>query len=336
MVDLNITLWIQLANFLVTLVVLNYLLISPIRKIIRKRKDNVEGLIGEIEAFTAEKQQLLDEYESELRKAREAAAIYRKDGKVMGELERARIFDAASKDAQSEVRTTQAAVRRRRCDPPCASGENARIHRSRHGEASGITQSSGDPLKALASFFLSRDGIVAVATLILLGVVSHFSDPYNPWINLLARVGNVCVFLYILWRAAGKAIVDGLSDRRAAIVDELDSLAVRKAAAEEQLAAMIEKIDSLDAECETILKDSRARGEAIREALVADALEEAEKIRNAAHRAADSETKKAIEELRSQMADEIVQAVEATLKEKLDMKKHVKLIDNALKKVVLN
>ena len=110
MVDLNITLWIQLANFLVTLVVLNYLLISPIR-IIRKRKDNVEGLIGEIEAFTAEKQQLLDEYESELRKAREAAAIYRKDGKVMGELERARIFDAASKDAQSEVRTTQAAVR---------------------------------------------------------------------------------------------------------------------------------------------------------------------------------------------------------------------------------
>lgn len=73
----------------------------------------------------------------------------------------------------------------------------------------------------------------------------------------------MCVFLYILWRAAGKAIVDGLSNRRAAIVDELDSLAVRKAAAEEQLAAMIEKIDSLDAECETILKDSRARGEAI-------------------------------------------------------------------------
>ena len=191
-------------------------------------------------------------------------------------------------------------------------------------------------MKALASFFRSRDGIVAVATLILLGVVSHFSDPYNPWFNLLARVGNVCVLLYILRRAAGKAIVDGLSSRRAAIVDELDSLAARKAAAEEQLAAMIEKIDGLDAECETILKDSRARGEAIREAIVADALEEAEKIRNAAHRAADSETKKAIEELRSQMADEIVQAVEATLKEKLDMKKHVKLIDNALKKVVLN
>ena len=108
MVDLNITLWIQLANFLVTLVVLNYLLISPIRKIIRKRKDNVEGLIGEIEAFTAEKQQLLDEYESELRKAREAAAIYRKDGKVMGELERATTQAAVRADAGVTRRALQA------------------------------------------------------------------------------------------------------------------------------------------------------------------------------------------------------------------------------------
>ena len=110
MVDLNITLWIQLANFLVTLVVLNYLLISPIRKIIRKRKDNVEGLIGEIEAFTAGKQQLLDEYSRNSAK-RAKPPPSTEDGKVMGELERARIFDAASKDAQSEVRTTQAAVR---------------------------------------------------------------------------------------------------------------------------------------------------------------------------------------------------------------------------------
>ena len=191
-------------------------------------------------------------------------------------------------------------------------------------------------MKALVSFFLSKDGIVAVAALILLGVVSHYSDPYNAWINLLARVGNVCVFLYILWRAAGKALLGSLNNRRAAIVDEIETLSARKIAAEERLAAMIEKIDSLDAECETILKESLARGEAMRQTLVSDALKEAEKIRNAAHRAVDSEMKKAVEELRSQMADEIVQTVEANLKEHLEMDSHLKLIDNALKKVVLN
>lgn len=111
MIDLNITLWFQLANFLITLVVLNYLLIAPIRKIIRQRKENAMGVLEEVEAFDAEKQQLLDEYESELAKAREAANIYRKDGKIRGERERERIFDAANKDAQTEVRSTQAAVR---------------------------------------------------------------------------------------------------------------------------------------------------------------------------------------------------------------------------------
>lgn len=191
-------------------------------------------------------------------------------------------------------------------------------------------------MKAFVSFFMSRDGAVAVATLILLGVVSHYSDPYNPWINLLARVGNALVFLYILWRAAGKSLLAALTGRREAIADEIKTLAERKAEAEAQLAAMIEKIDSLDAECEAILKESHAQGEAIRETLIADALAEAEKIRNAAHRAVDSETKKAVQELRSQMADEIVRSVEADLKKRLDMDAHLKLIDNALKKVVLN
>ena len=85
-------------------------------------------------------------------------------------------------------------------------------------------------MKAFVSFFMSKDGIVAVATLILLGVVSHYSDPYNPWINLLARVGNALVFLYILWRAAGKSLVAALTNRRAAIADEIETLAARKAA----------------------------------------------------------------------------------------------------------
>lgn len=111
MIDLNITLWFQLANFLITLVVLNYLLIAPVRRIIRQRRENTDEALQGIESFNAEKQQLLDEYASELLKARNAANIYRKDGKVQGEMERARIFDAANKDAQAEVRSTQSAVR---------------------------------------------------------------------------------------------------------------------------------------------------------------------------------------------------------------------------------
>ena len=191
-------------------------------------------------------------------------------------------------------------------------------------------------MNALVSFFKSKDGLVAVATLVLLGIVSHYSDPYNAWINLLARVGNVCVFLYILWRAGGKAIVSSLSPRRTNIAEELDSLARRKLEAEEQLKDLQGRIANLNAEREAILEESRAQGEALKASLIAEAQAEAEKIREQAARAADTETKGAVDALRNQIADEIIEAVEASLKERLNANKHAKLIDNALKKVVLN
>lgn len=51
MLDLNITMLFQLANFLITLFVLNLLLIRPIRKIIRDRKALMDNLSGEAESL---------------------------------------------------------------------------------------------------------------------------------------------------------------------------------------------------------------------------------------------------------------------------------------------
>ena len=49
MIDLNITLLIQLVNFLITLVVLNFLIIRPVRELIKKRNENMTRLINEAE-----------------------------------------------------------------------------------------------------------------------------------------------------------------------------------------------------------------------------------------------------------------------------------------------
>lgn len=191
-------------------------------------------------------------------------------------------------------------------------------------------------MNALISFFKSKDGLVAIAALILLGIVSHYSDPYNPWINLLARVGNVCIFLYILWRAGGKKLFADLGARRSTIAQELESLAQRKIAAERELIELHGRVAGLEAERRAILDESRAQGEAVKAILLAEARAEAEKIREQAHRAADSEAKGALDGLRAQLADEIIQSVEVTLSERLDARAHARLIDNALKKVVLN
>ncbi len=110
-IDLNITLWFQLVNFLITLVVLNYLLVAPIRKIIRERKQKVEGLSGAIDSFVEESQNLLEGYEAELAKARADANSHRKAAKAEAEAAERSILAAAGKDAQASLQATQAAVR---------------------------------------------------------------------------------------------------------------------------------------------------------------------------------------------------------------------------------
>ncbi len=111
MIDINMTLWFQVVNFFITLIALNYLLIAPIRKIIRERKQKMDSFSGAIESFTAEGQKLLDGYEAELAQARADASQYRKEAKAEAEVEQRAIVAAAEKDAQISLQTARATAR---------------------------------------------------------------------------------------------------------------------------------------------------------------------------------------------------------------------------------
>lgn len=108
MIELNFTLVIQLINFLITLVVLNWLLVAPIRKIIRERKQKQETLSADVDSFVSEGQKLLDGYEVELAKARANASQYRKEVKAKAEAEEQEILLAAGKDAQANLQAIHA------------------------------------------------------------------------------------------------------------------------------------------------------------------------------------------------------------------------------------
>ena len=51
MLDLNITMLFQLVNFFVALILLNVLLIRPIRNILRQRKSGMDGMGSEAASF---------------------------------------------------------------------------------------------------------------------------------------------------------------------------------------------------------------------------------------------------------------------------------------------
>ncbi len=100
MIDIDVTLFFQFINFIITLVVLNYLLIRPIRDIVKKRRDLAAGLLSDAESFTGDAAEKLERYEAALAAARIDAAKIRDERRNAGEAEQENLLRAAQQEAQ--------------------------------------------------------------------------------------------------------------------------------------------------------------------------------------------------------------------------------------------
>jgi F-type H+-transporting ATPase subunit b len=108
MIRLDWTLFIQMANFLITLVVLNYLLIKPVREQIAARKALTSGYAADIEAFSSNASEKLSGYETALAEARVQAGAARESIKAQGAAQEQKIIQAAHADAHSYLQSSRA------------------------------------------------------------------------------------------------------------------------------------------------------------------------------------------------------------------------------------
>jgi F-type H+-transporting ATPase subunit b len=84
MVELNYTVWIQMANFLALILVLNFLLYRPVLKIIEKRNKKIEESKEEVRSLDETIERKLAQYEEKIRQARAEAALQRDAVKAEG------------------------------------------------------------------------------------------------------------------------------------------------------------------------------------------------------------------------------------------------------------
>lgn len=154
--------------------------------------------------------------------------------------------------------------------------------------------------------------------------------------NFIFRLVNFAIFVGIIWFAAGKKIVGGLRSRRYNIESELNDLRQRKVDAEKQLQDVSTRIANLDAERQQILEEYRRQGEVLKAGIVEKAQKQAEQIKAQAEMTATNEAKKAVDEIREQMADMVVEAARKIVEERLGASEQEQLIDKYLTKVVLN
>lgn len=77
MINIDITLLIQLGNFLITLLIINYLIIKPIRKVIADRRVYNDGLKGDAIRLDEEASSKMEGYATRLAQARAEVASLR-------------------------------------------------------------------------------------------------------------------------------------------------------------------------------------------------------------------------------------------------------------------
>ena len=110
MIDLDITLLIQLVNFLIVLVGLNALLIRPIREIIKQRQDKMLGLLGDAEQFVEASDSKIKNYENALAEARKTAMAEREKVKEAALAQEADIVAKATADAHASLAASREKV----------------------------------------------------------------------------------------------------------------------------------------------------------------------------------------------------------------------------------
>ena len=102
MLDINITAIIQVVNFFIAIIVLNFLLIRPIREILKQRKVKMDDMLASAEGFNASAAGQLADYQTSLARARQEAVAARTAARAEALNEQQTLVNAASKNAQEQ------------------------------------------------------------------------------------------------------------------------------------------------------------------------------------------------------------------------------------------
>lgn len=103
MINPDITLVIQMINFLILLFVLNLILFRPIRKIIKERNGIVENFNSDIASLTDEAQASMEAFEEKVLEARKEGMGKVQSMKDEGERAEVELIEATTQEVQAKI-----------------------------------------------------------------------------------------------------------------------------------------------------------------------------------------------------------------------------------------
>jgi F-type H+-transporting ATPase subunit b len=162
-------------------------------------------------------------------------------------------------------------------------------------------------------------------------VASGGSFLVSPSLGLM--IWTLIVFggsVYILKRLAYPRIADALDRRQKAIEDSIDSAEKTRREADEILKEYRERLKEAREQSEDIVTRARRAADRLEDEAKADAAKTREELMERTRRDIESETRRAIGEIRREVADLTVLATEKVARKTLTGDDHKRLIEEAL------
>ncbi len=175
--------------------------------------------------------------------------------------------------------------------------------------------------------------LIVCATLLPNAAFAAVEGGHINWLDFGLRIANVAIFLFIIYKMAGKKIGALLTSRGEKYVSDLEQLENEKKASIEALADVEKRIANIEEECASLLAEGKAQAEQMAATIVAEAEKQAKAIVEQAHKSAGQLVQNEIAQVRAKLADEIVMEVRKNLEQNLSEAKHQDLIDSSLKRV---
>ena len=141
------------------------------------------------------------------------------------------------------------------------------------------------------------------------------------------------ITLYLLNKLAFPRIAEALDRRRQAIEDSIQAAQRAKQEADELLEEYRARLREAREQAEDIMARARKAAEALADETKAQASKQREELLTAARRDIEHETRRALEELRKEVADLTVMATEKITRKSLTEEDHRRLIEEALGEV---
>ena len=141
------------------------------------------------------------------------------------------------------------------------------------------------------------------------------------------------ITLYLLNKLAFPRIAEALDRRRVAIEESIESAQRAKQEADELLEEYRARLREAREQAEDIVARARKAAENLKDETKAEATQQREQLLAQARRDIEHETRRALDELRKEVADLTVLATEKITRKSLDEEDHRRLIEEALSEV---